>query len=165
QFAAALFVRHNAANALVTESIDHVCQQPDRLEKAVRPHRHHDVELEVSIGPGPGNGGVVADHLCADHHHRFAHYRVYLARHDGAARLRRRKLEFADSASGTAAEPADIVSNLKQTDRNRFQVTAHFNDRVFSALRFKVVFCLVKSDASVLLQMSQHFFWKINMTV
>jgi hypothetical protein len=79
--------------------------------------------------------------------------------------LRRRKLDFADSASGTAPEPANIVSDLKQTDRNRFQVTADFNDRVFSALRFKVVFCLVKRDASVLLQMPQHFFWKIDVSV
>src|SRR5204863_8148025 len=69
QFAAALFVCHDATNTFVAESVDHICQQPDRLEKAMRHHWHHHVELEVSIGSGPSNGRVVADHLCADHHY------------------------------------------------------------------------------------------------
>jgi len=65
----------------------------------------------------------------------------HLARHDGTARLRRGKLDFADPASGTAPEPRMSFAILKQTDRNRFQVAAHLQtDRVFSALRFKVVF-------------------------
>ena len=131
----------------------------------MRHHWHHHIELEVSIRAGPGNGRVVTDHLCADHHHRFAHYRVHLARHDRTARLRRRQLDFPDSASRTAPEPADVVCNLKQTHRNRLQVTADFNDCVLSTLRLKVVFCLAKSDAGALLQMPQHFFWKISMTV
>src|SRR5262249_28230322 len=158
-------VRDDAANTFVAENIDHICKQPDRLKKVVRHHRHHDVELEVSVCPSPGNGRVVADHLCADHHYSFAHYRIHLAGHDRTAGLRRRKVDFANPASGTAPQPTDIVCNLKQTDRNRFQVTTYFDHRILSALCLKVVFCFVKSDASALLQMPQHFFWKVHVTV
>src|SRR6266567_1874325 len=44
-------------------------------------------------------------------------------------------------------------------------MTARFYDRVFSPLRFKMVFRLTKRDASTLLQMPQHFAWKIDMTI
>src|SRR5437867_5832972 len=44
-------------------------------------------------------------------------------------------------------------------------MTARFYDRVFSPLRFEMVFRLTKRDASTLLQMPQHFAWKIDMTI
>src|SRR5437764_12637831 len=44
-------------------------------------------------------------------------------------------------------------------------MTARFYDRVFSPLRFKMVFRLTKRDPSTLLQMPQHFAWKIDMTI
>src|SRR5206468_12019691 len=44
-------------------------------------------------------------------------------------------------------------------------MTTRFNDRVFSPLRFEMIFRLAKRDASTLLQMPQHFAWKIDMTI
>src|SRR6266513_6164345 len=44
-------------------------------------------------------------------------------------------------------------------------MTTRFNDRVFSSFRFEMIFCLAKRDAGTLLQMPQHFAWKIDMTI
>ena len=44
-------------------------------------------------------------------------------------------------------------------------MTARFNHRVFPPLRFEVIFRLVKRDAGTLLQMPQHFAWKMDMTI
>src|SRR5213596_4168183 len=44
-------------------------------------------------------------------------------------------------------------------------MTARFYDRVFSSLRFEMIFRLAKRDAGTLLQMPQHFAWKIDMTI
>src|SRR5215469_5887154 len=120
QLSAALFVGYDAMDTFVTENIDYICEQPDRLEKIMRHYRHHDVELEVSVCAGPGNGRVVPDHLGANQHHRFAHHRIHLARHDRTAGLYGGKLKFADPAARPASEPADIVCNLEQADGNRF---------------------------------------------
>ena len=86
----------------------------------MRHHRHHDIELEVSVCAGPGDAGVVADHLSADHHDRFAHHRIHFARHDRAAWLRGGKLNLADAATRAAPKPADIVGDFEQTDCNGF---------------------------------------------
>src|SRR5260370_32882767 len=82
QIAAALLVRDNPGHAFVAEDIDNIGKQPDRFEQTMRHYRHHDVELEVSVCTCPGNARVVADHLSANHHDRFAHYGVDFARHD-----------------------------------------------------------------------------------
>jgi len=64
-----LFVGNNAADAFFAENIDDVRKQPDRLEKTMGHHRHHDIQLEISVCPRPGNARVVADHLRRHHHH------------------------------------------------------------------------------------------------
>ncbi len=131
----------------------------------MRHDRHHHIELEISVCPGPGNGGVVADHLRADHHHRFAHHRVHLARHDRAARLRGRQLNLADATARPTTEPANVVCDLEQTDRDRLQLPAHFNNRVLPALRLKMIPCFIKGDAGALLQMPEHFAGKLDMAI
>src|SRR5215813_10199872 len=55
QFAAALLVRCDAPHAFLTENINRVREQPNRLEKIVRHYRHHDVQLEVTVRTGPGD--------------------------------------------------------------------------------------------------------------
>ena len=80
----------------------------------MRHHRHHYVELEVSVCTSPRDARVVADHLSANHHDRFAHHRVHFARHDRTARLRGGKLNLANAAARTAPEPADVVRDLHE---------------------------------------------------
>ena len=138
-----------------------VSEQADALEKIMRHHRHHDVELEISVRARPGDAAVVSDHLRADHHERFAHDRVHFARHDRAARLRRRQLNLADPAARAAAEPANIVRDLEQADRDRLELAARFDDRVLAALRFEMILRFAKRDAGALLEMAHHFGRKI----
>src|SRR5437660_12830278 len=44
-------------------------------------------------------------------------------------------------------------------------MTARFDNRVLSALRFEMIFCLVKCDARALLQMPQHFLRKVDVPI
>ena len=69
----------------------------------MRHYRHHHVELEISIRARPGNGGVVAEDLSANHHHRFAHHRIHFAGHDRAARLGGWQLNLANAATRATA--------------------------------------------------------------
>src|SRR5216110_1529258 len=48
---------------------------------------------------------------CAHHHERLAHDRVYFPRHDRAARLRGGQSNFANAASRSAPEPANVVGD------------------------------------------------------
>ena len=128
-------------------------------------HRHHDVKLKIPVRGCPGDCHIVADHLRANHHQGFAHDRVHLARHDRAARLRRRKLNLTNAAARTTPQPANVISDLKKTHRDRFQIPARFDNCVLAALRFEMIFRLVKRDAGPLLQMPQHFFRKIDVPV
>src|SRR4029077_3391549 len=114
QFAAALLVRHDASYAFLGEDVHDVRQQPDGFQDVVRHHRHHHVQLEVSVRACPGNCRVVADHLCAHHHERFGHHWVYFSRHDGAARLRGRQLNFTAAAPRPAAYHLNIVRNFEE---------------------------------------------------
>ena len=131
------------------------------LEKIVRHHRHHDVELEISVRARPGDGGVGADNLRANHHRRLAHHRVDFARHDRAAGLRGGQLNFADAAARPAAEPANVVGDFEKADRDRFKLAARFDDRVLSALRFEMIRRFAKCDSGSLLEMVHHFRGKI----
>ena len=79
--------------------------------------------------------------------------------------MRGRKLNLADAAARAAPKPADVVRNLEQADCDGFEMTTRFNHRVFSSLRFEMIFRLVKRDAGTLFQMPQHFAWKIDMPI
>ena len=72
----------------------------------------------------PGDRCVVADHLRADLHQRLAHHGVHLAGHDRAARLRLGKPDLADPAARAAAQPADVVGDFEEADRDGFQLAA-----------------------------------------
>ena len=79
--------------------------------------------------------------------------------------MRSGKLNFADAALRAAAKPANVVRDLEQTHGNGFQMTACFDNGVLSALRFEMIFGLVKRDTGRLLQVPQHFLWKIDVPV
>ena len=64
-----------------------------------------------------------------------------------------------------AAEPANVVRDLEQTDRDRFQMAARFDHGVLAALRFEMIFRFVKSDAGALLQVPHDFAGKIDMSI
>ena len=100
---------------------------------------------------------VGADDLAANHHDRFAHDRVHFARHDRAAGLGRGQLNLADAAARTAAEPANVVRDLEETDRDRLEMAARFDHAILGALRFEMIFRFAKCDAGALLEMAHHF--------
>src|SRR4029077_8644321 len=120
QFAATLLVRHDASYAFLGKDVHHVRQQPDGFHDVVRHDWHHHVQLEVSVRACPCDCHVVADHLCTHHHDRFGHHWVYFPRHDGAAWLRGRQLNFADAAPRPAAEPTNVVRNFEESDSDSF---------------------------------------------
>jgi hypothetical protein len=64
-----------------------------------------------------------------------------------------RQLNFTDAAARAAPEPANVVGNLEQTDRDRFEQPAGFDCRILAALCFEMIFRFVKSDAGALFQM------------
>ena len=120
---------------------------------------------KLPFAPAQVMAAVVADNLRANHHHRFAHDRVHFARHDRAARLGGGQLDFADAAARAAAEPANVVRDFEQADRDRFELAARFHDRVFAALRFEMILRFAKCDAGALLEMPHHFARKIGMSI
>ena len=134
-------------------------------KKIVRHDRHHDVEIEVPVRARPGDGGVRADDLSANHHDRLADDRVHLPRHDRAAGLRRRQLNFPDAAARTAAQKANIIRDFEKTDRDRFELAARFDHPILGALRFEMIFRFAKCDAGPLFEMAHHFGREIAMTI
>ena len=79
--------------------------------------------------------------------------------------MRGRQLNLADAAARAAPEPANVVGDFEQTDRDRFELATGFDYRIFSALRFEMIFCLIKSNAGPLLQMTNDFGGKIDMSI
>ena len=73
-----------------------------------------------------------AHHLGADHHHRLGHHRVDLARHDRAARLQRRQLDFPQAGQRPGVHPAQVVGNLHQCHRQHIELAGQL-DRVVLA--------------------------------
>src|SRR5262249_42563660 len=151
--------------AFLGKDIDHVRQQSDRFQDVVRHHWHHHIELEVSVRACPGDCHVIADHLCTHHHHRFGHHWVYFSRHDRAARLCGRQLNFPDPAARTATEPAYIIRNFEESYGDSFKMAAGFDNGVFAALGFEMIFRFVECYAGTLRDVVQHFFWKIDMAI
>src|SRR5439155_12978154 len=103
--------------------------------------------------------------LCAHHHKRLAHDRVYFPRHDRAARLRGGQSNFANAASRSAPEPANVVGDFEESHGDCFQMSARFDNCVLAALSFKMIFRLIKCDPGALLDMVQDFLGKIEMAI
>ena len=69
---------------LSVKRADGVAQNANVFEEIMRQHGHHHVEFKrASRRRGPCHGGIAAEHLRANLHHRLAHDRIHFARHDG----------------------------------------------------------------------------------
>ena len=73
----------------------------------------------MSLAAGDRDRRMIAEHLAADHRHRFALRRIDLARHDGRARLVFRQDQLAQSGARPGSQQADVVCDLEQSRRNR----------------------------------------------
>jgi hypothetical protein len=71
------------------------------VKKIVDDDRAPRVEFEISLAAGKGSDIVLADHLGADHDHRFLLGRVNLARHDRRAWLVFRQQQLTETATRT----------------------------------------------------------------
>ena len=76
-----------------------------------------------------------------------------------------RQSNFGNAATRAAPEPANVIGNFKQTDRDRFQQTACFDEPILSSLRFEMVGCFAKFDAGSMLQMRHHFLREIDVAI
>ncbi len=76
-----------------------------------------------------------------------------------------RQSNLGDAATRTAAEPANVIRDLEQADRDRFQQTARFDERVFSALGFEMIRRFAEWNSSAMRKMRHHFFRKIDVTI
>ena len=79
--------------------------------------------------------------------------------------LGRGQSDFADAAARAAAEPADVVRDLEQADRDRFELPARLDHRVLRALRFKMVRRFAELDPGPLLEMAHHLCREIRVPV
>ena len=114
-------------------------QKRDRLQDVVGRHRHHGVQLEVTTLAGKRHRGVVAHHLGHHLDHRFRDHRVYLARHDGTARLHLRQSDLPQSRPRPRGDEPDVVGDLVQADGDGFEHSAGLNQRVQRGLGLEVV--------------------------
>ena len=90
---------------------------------------------------------MIAYNLGTDHTHRFGDNRVDLARHDRATRLHGWQINLTDAGARTRTEPANIVGNLHEADRQRIERAAGLDDIVERALRLEVIARLPHRDA------------------
>ena len=72
-------------------------------------------------------------------YHRLGDDRVDLARHNAAARLHFRHIDFPQPGPGPAGQKADVVSDFVQTDGHGFELPAGLNDAVQGGLRLEMV--------------------------
>ena len=73
-------------------------EQMNRFQHRVSHDGHHDVKLKIATGRAAGrDAGVIAHHPRRQLHHRFAHDRIHLARHDAAAGLSTGQFDFVES--------------------------------------------------------------------
>ena len=134
-----LDVGGDAVDTAVGEQPRHRGKQPDRLEQVAPEHRQHDVELEVPRGATPRHRGVVADDLGAGHERRLGDDRVHLPRHDRRARLEVRQVDLAQPRARARAHPAQVVGDLRQSDRDGPQLPGQLDEAIARALRLEVV--------------------------
>src|SRR6476659_275227 len=109
------------------------------MQEIVRHHRHHYVEFEVAGGAAPGYGGIVADHLRADHEHTLGDHRIHLARHNARLWLPSWQAQLAKATARAGAEPADVVGNFGERYRVGLERSAEEDHGVARALSLKMI--------------------------
>ncbi len=98
-----------------------ISQQAHALQKVVSNHRLEYIQLEIAGCATDIDCDIIAEHLAAQHRHRFALGRIDFAGHDGTAWFVFRNGDFAKTAARTRCQPAHIVGDLHQRRRQRLQ--------------------------------------------
>ena len=94
---------------------------------------------KLPAAPAHDDGGVVADHLGADHQRRLRQHRVDLAGHDARPRLQVGQPDLGQPGGRPAGQPAQVVADLGEADRDRPQHAAQLDEGVAAALGLEVV--------------------------
>ncbi len=129
----------DAGRTVLVEINAAVRQQARAVQEIADHQRPKHVELEVARGAAEIDRHVVAEYLAAQHRQRFRLRRVDLARHDGAARLVFRDIEFPDAAARTAGQPAHVVGDFHQRGGERLQRAVRMHHPVARSERLELV--------------------------
>ena len=91
-----------------------------------------NVELELAVHAANASRNVVAHDLRAHHGQGLALSGVDLARHDAAAGLVLGEDELAETATGSATEVSDVLSNLGEHGGEGVEAAVGLDDSVVS---------------------------------
>ena len=80
-------IRFDSIDTVLAKRVARVRQQHHRVQEIVNDERLENVELEIALRSRDRNRRVVADHLNANHRHRFALGWIDFTGHDRRARL------------------------------------------------------------------------------
>lgn len=97
------------------------------------------VELELAVHAADGASNLVTHNLSADHGEGLALGGVDLAGHDGRTGLVLREVELAETATGAAAEVADVLSNLAERGSEGVEAAVGLDDGVVGSERLELV--------------------------
>ena len=115
-------------------------QQIDALQCSCPHDRHHDIQLELPAGRSADHNCLVISHNPGSQlHHAFAHYRVYFAWHDRAARLSVWNADFEKPAPRPRTQPSDVVCHVKKGRSDGPQIAMTFNQAVPLGVPFKMI--------------------------
>lgn len=109
------------------------------MQQVADDERLVDVELELAVHATDRRGDVVAHDLGAKHGQGLALRRVDLAGHDAGAGLVLRQHQLAETATGAAAEVADILGNLGERRGERVESARGLDDGVVGGQRLELV--------------------------
>ena len=109
------------------------------MQDVVDDDRSHGVQLEVALGAGGGDDRVLAHDLKAHHDHGFLLGRVDLAGHDRRAGLVGGQSELVKAGPGTGSQPAHVVGDLHERNRDASQSGADGHHGVQRALGGELV--------------------------
>jgi hypothetical protein len=89
QLARARHVGFDSGNAAFEQHAHRLAEDPARVQRVPRHHRHHHVQFELPTIRSGVNGGVAAVDLVANLVDHFRHRRIHFAGHDRRAGLHR----------------------------------------------------------------------------
>ena len=95
-----------------------VRQQLNGMHHTICQYGFVNIQFEMALAPGNGDGGLVTEHLTADHGQCFALGRVDLAGHDRRARFVFRQDQLAETGTRARAQQANVIGDLEQAGRH-----------------------------------------------
>jgi len=139
QSADAALVGLETVDQVGAEASHAIREQAGRVQEVGDHDGLEDVELEVTLGTGEGDGGVVAEHLGAEHSEGLALGGVDLAGHDGATGLVLGELELGKTAARTRAEETNVLSDLEEGNCEGVELAVGLNNGVVGGERLELV--------------------------